>query len=380
MTLLLLGPLAEPGLMAVLGVGGPQMRLPGRLLGGRGAGLGRDSWPHLAPGQEGVTGIAVEPSPGLRRYAQVMGLTPLEWCGHAVMGATRYLPDAPGAAVSGPDDLPWPGPTEQPALVAEIARQILAASGDVPASVLAHRLPMIGVWAASRLRAAAGPVSGQGVVPLRGADAVRIHDRGLRHAGFFALEELRLTHQRHDGDHSSVLRREGLLMGDAVVVLPWDPARDRVLVIEQFRLAPMLRGDPQPWLLEPIAGRADAGETVDEAARREAEEEAGLTVERLLPAFDSYPSPAAIGEFLFHFVAIADLPDNAAGIHGLEDEAEDIRGHLMRRSDLVRMVRARQITNAPLVALALWLELHARDMGMEPTGSRAGPQGASLGG
>ena len=91
-------------------------------------------------------------------------------------------------------------------------------------------------------------------------------------------------------------------------------------------------------------------------ALREAREEAGLQVTRLIPAFNAYPSPGALCEVLYHYVGIADLPDGCAGVHGLDSEAEDIRGHLMDRETLSALVDAGQIANGPLATLSLWLD------------------------
>lgn len=230
---------------------------------------------------------------------------------------------------------------------------------DAPATRSPDRLPMQGVWAESRLRAAAGPVSGGEIVARRGAEDVRLHERREPYAGFFSIEEWRLSHRTHDGGFTPEIRREVFIAGDAVVLLPWDPLRDRVLVIEQFRVAPALRQDPQPWLLEPVAGRVDAGETVEAAARREAREEADLELRELIPAVHHYPSPGAVAEFLYLYIGIADLPDGVTGVHGLDSEAEDIRSHLLDRAALMRLVDEGAITNGPLAMMALWLDRHA---------------------
>ena len=50
-------------------------------------------------------------------------------------------------------------------------------------------------------------------------------------------------------------------------MLPYDPGRDRVLLIEQFRPAPMARGDRNSWCIEVIAGRIDTTETQEQTAR-----------------------------------------------------------------------------------------------------------------
>lgn len=351
---LLVGPLAHPALCAALGVQGEAERLPIRLAGGTRAGLARDGWPHLAEGEGQNAAICTPMTDALARYCAVFGLSPVVHPLGNLLGV---------AGGTGSEALPdWPAPDWPADLVVALAHDILALPADRPAEQIAARLPMMGVWAASRLRAAAGPVSGGSIVPRRAAGAVEVRDTRQPYAHFFAIEEWDLRHRHHDGGWSPVVNRAGFLAGDAVCVLPWDVRRDRVLLVEQFRFAPALRGDPQPWLLEPIAGRIDAGETPEQAARREAVEEAGLTIADLIPAVHHYPSPGMAGEFLYLYIAPTDLPDDAAGVFGLAEEAEDIRGHLIARADLTAMVMDGAITNGPLAMMALWLELRAADL------------------
>jgi 8-oxo-dGTP pyrophosphatase MutT (NUDIX family) len=116
-----------------------------------------------------------------------------------------------------------------------------------------------------------------------------------------------------------------------------------------------VRGDAQPWQLEAIAGRIDPGETPEDAARREAVEEAGLVLDALLPVAQYYPSPGICAEFLYSYVAVTDLPDGAAGVFGVEGEAEDIRGHLISFDALMALVASGEAGNAPLILTAYWL-------------------------
>lgn len=180
----------------------------------------------------------------------------------------------------------------------------------------------------------------------------------LRHpyAAFFALEERDTGWRRFDGTMGAAVTRAVFISGDAVTVLPYDPVRDRVLVIEQFRAGPQARGDAQAWSLEAVAGRIDPGETPEQAARREAVEEAGLRLADLRFVARYYPSPGAVSEYLYSYVALTDLPDNSAGVFGLDHESEDIRGHLLTFDRLMDLVQTGEVENAPLILTALWLQ------------------------
>jgi nudix-type nucleoside diphosphatase (YffH/AdpP family) len=175
---------------------------------------------------------------------------------------------------------------------------------------------------------------------------------------FFALEEYDLRFRRYDGSMSECVTRAVFMATDAVIVLPYDPVRDRVLLIEQFRMGPQARGDAKPWQLEPIAGRVDAGETPETTAHREAAEEAGITLRSLHDVAHCYASPGCSTEFYDIYVGIADLPDGVVGVSGLASEQEDIRSYLFSFDALMALVDDMQAVNAPLVLAALWLARH----------------------
>lgn len=176
------------------------------------------------------------------------------------------------------------------------------------------------------------------------------------HLGYFRTDRLSLSFPRFDGGQSGPLSREVFLTGDAALVLPYDPQRDRVLLIEQFRMGPFGRGDCHPWTLEPIAGRIDFGETPEEAAAREALEEAGLTLDRLLPVANYYPSPGEVSTYFHTFVGLCDLTDGIAGLGGLSCESEDIRSHLLSFEEAELLMQTGEINVGPLLHLLLWLK------------------------
>lgn len=238
-----------------------------------------------------------------------------------------------------------------------LAADIMALYGRVPAERLRARRGSMLVRAASALRAAESPAP-QGL--RRAAGPADFSRSGVQvpFAGFFSTEVFDLRFRRFDGGLSPVLRREVFIGADAVTVLPWDPARDRVLVVEQIRTGPLARGEANPWQLEPVAGRIDAGETPEQAARREALEEAGLTLGPLEKVAEYYPTTSAFSEYLYSYVAPCDLPDGAAGVFGLAEEAEDIRGHLVGFAELVARMDAGELGNAPMILTLQWLIRH----------------------
>lgn len=263
------------------------------------------------------------------------------------------------------------------AVATSAAGDFIAQRGIVPAARLRARYPMMLVRAGARLRA--GAETDDVALTLRRhagpGDVDGGHGRQV-YANYFAVEEFDLRFRHFDGSMSGEVNRAVFLSGDAVVVLPYDPVRDRVLLIEQFRMGPHGRGDPQPWLLEVPAGRVDGDETPEAAARREAEEEAALALGALVPALRYYPSPGMLAEYLYTYIGLANLPDGAAGTGGLHSEAEDIRGHLVPFARLMEMVETGEVNTGPLILLAYWL---ARNRDRLRAGAASGAPGLEIG-
>lgn len=266
--------------------------------------------------------------------------------------ALVYVPPADGAAPGAPWSVSdWAADWGEVSVHA--AREMMAHFGHRPARDVATRYAAILSRVGSKLRARTpAPTT------LRRATAPGDVDcEALRepYANFFSVEEADLRFRRFDGTMSRTVTRASFIATDAVTVLPYDPQRDRVMVIEQFRPGPWSRGDGNPWSLEPIAGRIDGGESPQTAAHREAAEETGLALQRLLPVAEYYPTPGAMTEFLYSFIALADLPDAAAGLGGVPSETEDIRAHVISFSRLMDLLASGEARNGPLILSALWL-------------------------
>ena len=204
------------------------------------------------------------------------------------------------------------------------AQEAMSGIETTPATFMGAQYPQMMARAASRERA--GLEEGTGDL---GREDVQLVQARKTYAGFFNVEELDLTFKKFDGGVSDPVNRAVFVGVDCAVVLPYDPVRDRVLVVEQFRPGAYLRGDPNPWTVEPIAGRIDPGEEPEQAARREAHEEAGVELLGLHCVSAAYPSPGTTTEYFFVYVGLCDLSDDIAGLGGLPSEAEDIRSHVM---------------------------------------------------
>ncbi len=242
------------------------------------------------------------------------------------------------------------------ALTVLAAQDAMGWYGQVPAEKIEARFPSIRSRAAARLNAGTPTPT----TLRRRADPadVNLIARTTPYAGFFAVEDYDLTHRRFDGTMSEPLSRAAFISADAATVLPYDPQRDRVMLIEQFRMGPYARGDAQCWSLEAIAGRLDPGETPEAAVRREAREEAGLELGALHPVHQYYPSPGAQAEYIYSYVGLADLGDDVAGLGGVAGEGEDIRSHVIPFDRLSVLLNSGELENGPLLISVLWLTLH----------------------
>lgn len=176
--------------------------------------------------------------------------------------------------------------------------------------------------------------------------------------GFFRVKSFDIAARQFDGKMGPVLSRECFVAFDAALVLPYDPVSDRVLMVEQLRFAPLWRGDPQPWALEPIAGLVDAGESPETAARREAQEEAGLTLTDLRPITGGYAAPGYVTEYYHCFLGVTALDPARAGIGGLVSESENIRSHIVSFDHALALIDTGEITTVPLTMMLLWLHRH----------------------
>ena len=123
----------------------------------------------------------------------------------------------------------------------------------------------------------------------------------------------------------------------SVVLVPIE--RDgRVVLVRQYR-APL---ETETW--EFPAGSLDPGESAEEAARRECEEEIGLVPQLIEPLGAWYPAPGYCDEKMIFFRALDLRPPPSDSVHR-PDEDEDIQTRRVELGDARAMVERGEIVD-----------------------------------
>ncbi|HLG47671.1 MAG TPA: NUDIX domain-containing protein [Reyranella sp.] len=174
--------------------------------------------------------------------------------------------------------------------------------------------------------------------------------------GYFKVVRYFFRHTLHNGGMSGEISREVFERGQAGGVLMYDPQRDEVVLIRQFRAGAYVAGH-HPWTWEIVAGIIEDKETAEIMIRREAVEEAGIEVGELIPIQNVMLTPGACSEACQIFLGRIDS-SKAGGVFGLAEEHEDILVKVMSFADAYAMVERNEVDNAVGVIALQWLALH----------------------
>jgi ADP-ribose pyrophosphatase len=190
----------------------------------------------------------------------------------------------------------------------------------------------------------------------KGNRKVDLIDKRIFFDGYFQIHRYRLKFSLHEGGMSEAVDREVFERGQVAAVLPLDPVRDQLVLIEQFRIGPYAVGW-DPWLLEGVAGIIEEGESAEDVARREAMEEAGCEITELVPILRYLSSPGACTETVALFCGRVNAID-AGGVHGLDEEHEDIKVMVYGVDEALKMLNEGKIVNAKTIIALQWLALN----------------------
>ncbi|MCZ7853224.1 NUDIX domain-containing protein [Agrobacterium salinitolerans] len=187
------------------------------------------------------------------------------------------------------------------------------------------------------------------------AGRIRLVEKETVWKGFVHMQKLIFDQRMPDGRTMRIVR-EVHDHGSAAAILLYDPKRDSVVMVRQFRPAAFVNGDPS-FMIEVPAGLLDDDDAAD-AIRREAMEESGYAVEKVEYLFDMYASPGTLTEKVSLFVARIDLDVQAGNGGGLEDEGEDLEVLTYGLDEAFGMIASGEITDSKTIILLQWAILN----------------------
>jgi ADP-ribose pyrophosphatase len=174
---------------------------------------------------------------------------------------------------------------------------------------------------------------------------------------FLRVEVFRFRHRLFSGEWSALRNYDVLRRGHATAIVLYDPDRESVVMVEQFRLPALLAGST-PWQLEAAAGLVDSGETPPAVAVRETQEETGLTlIGEPIPIQRYLPSSGGSDESVFLFCGRVDSTV-AGGVHGLAEEHEDIRVVVKTLTEIEALLDQGAIESGHTLIALYWLLRH----------------------
>ncbi len=185
---------------------------------------------------------------------------------------------------------------------------------------------------------------------------VSISKKVVSYRGFFKMLTYTLKHRLFSGGWSQEFTRELFVRGEAVAAILYDPQKDAIGYVEQFRVG-AIATSKTPWCYEVIAGIVEQGETPESCIERELIEEANFTAEQLIPIGSYLSSPGGCDERIHLFCALGTL-DEGGGIFGLEHENEDIRLHVESADQVFERIFTDRFDNAATVIALQWLQQH----------------------
>ncbi len=185
---------------------------------------------------------------------------------------------------------------------------------------------------------------------------VEIVRREEMYKRFFRVDKIFLRHKLFDGNWSKEIGRELFLRGEAVAVVLYDPIRDLIGMVEQFRVGALNEANG-PWCYEVVAGMLETGESPEEVAFRELKEEANIEPYALEYICNYLSSPGGSDEKLYLYCGLCDL-SQAGGIYGLPEEGEDIRVHVFKSDEVFAGLYNGMFNNAAALICLQWLQIN----------------------
>ena len=186
-------------------------------------------------------------------------------------------------------------------------------------------------------------------------DRIRIRSEDVLSDDWAVLKKTVLDYRRRDGQWETQIRQT-YDRGDGAVILPFDPERQTVLLVRQFRYPAYVTGHREP-LIEACAGLLDENDP-ETAILKEAEEELGYHLENIERLFAPYMSPGSVTERLWFFVARYSPADRISAGGGAPEEGEDIEVLEMPLDEALAGIADGRIIDAKTIILIQHLKLY----------------------
>ncbi len=178
---------------------------------------------------------------------------------------------------------------------------------------------------------------------------MKIINKKIIHKGWSTLYSYTLQLLNKKGESKEV-KREIYNSGDGATVLLYDPERKVVTLIKQFRLATLLQGHKNGYILECCAGMLDNLEP-EAAIKKEILEETGIKVDKVEPLFSAYSTPGAHMEKTTFFTAPYKFSDKVHEGGGRDDENEDLEVIEYSFSQIKNMLYNGELEDAKTIIL-----------------------------
>ncbi len=175
------------------------------------------------------------------------------------------------------------------------------------------------------------------------------------YSGFFSLNKYEFIHRKHDGNWSKNIEREVFSGAHVSTLLPYDPIKKEIILIQQFRAGVISRYD-ENYLYEIVAGMVDSNELPEETAKRECLEETGCKVNKILPILGYFPAPGS-SESFYHLFLGEINSFKGERIMGLETENEDILVKSYKVDHIREMLKKDIIKNGLTLIALQWFFL-----------------------
>ena len=175
------------------------------------------------------------------------------------------------------------------------------------------------------------------------------------YSGFFKLNKYEFIHQKHDGEWTNKVEREVFSGSHVSGLLPYDPVRKEIILIQQFRVPILSRYDDN-FLYEIVAGMIDDSESAKNTAERECLEETGCKVNKIIPIQGYFPDAGSSESYYHLFLGEVNGFDGER-IMGLESENEDILVKSFKVDHVRKMLKNNQIANGLTLTALQWFFL-----------------------